>query len=33
VTDTLGYTVIGFHPYIRLQFTSNVGVVTNILAR
>ena len=33
VTDTMGYTVIGFHPYIRLQFTSNVGVVTDILAR
>jgi len=32
-TDTVGYTVNGFHPYIRAQFTSNVGVVTNILAR
>lgn len=33
VTDTKGYTVRGYHPYIRMAFTSNVGVVTNILAR
>lgn len=33
VTDTMGYTVKGFHPYIRMQFASNVGVVTNVLAR
>jgi hypothetical protein len=33
VTDTKGYVVEGFHPYIRMQFTSNTGVVTNILAR
>lgn len=32
-SDTYGYTVKGFHPYIRMTFTSNVGVVTNILAR
>ncbi len=33
VTDTFGYTINGFHPYIRMVFTSNVGSVTNILAR
>jgi hypothetical protein len=33
VTGTKGYTVRGFHPYIRMVFTSNAGVVTNILAR
>lgn len=32
-TDTFGYIVKGFHPYIKLQFTSNAGSVTNILAR
>lgn len=32
-TDTYGYTIKGYHPYIRMVFTSNVGVVTNILAR
>lgn len=33
VTDTFGYTIRGFHPYVRMAFTSNVGVVTNVLAR
>lgn len=33
VTDTFGYTVRGFHPYVRMVFTSNTGAVTNILAR
>lgn len=33
VTDTKGYTIKGFHPYVRMQFTSNAGAVTNILAR
>jgi len=32
-TETKGYTVRGFHPYIRVQFVSNTGAVTNILAR
>lgn len=32
-TDTHGYTIRGYHPYVRMQFVSNVGVVTNILAR
>ncbi len=33
VSETYGYTVRGFHPYIRMQFVSNTGAVTNILAR
>ena len=33
VTDTKGYVVEGFHPYIRMQFESNAGFVTSILAR
>lgn len=33
VSDTKGYTITGFHPYIRMQFVSNTGAVTNILAR
>lgn len=33
VSDTVGYSVVGFHPYVRMVFTSNAGVVTNILAR
>ncbi len=33
VTDTLGYTVKGYHPYIRIEYVSNCGAVTNILAR
>lgn len=32
-TDTKGWTVTGFHPYVRMVFTSNAGIVTNILAR
>lgn len=33
VSETKGYTITGFHPYIRMQFVSNTGAVTNILAR
>ena len=33
VSDTKGYSVKGFHPYVRVVFTSNAGVATNILAR
>jgi hypothetical protein len=33
VSETNGYTIRGFHPYIRMQFVSNTGAVTNILAR
>jgi hypothetical protein len=32
-TGTYGYTVKGYHPYIRMQFVANVGVATNILSR
>lgn len=33
LTETKGYSVRGFHPYLRLEFTSNAGIATNILAR
>ena len=33
VTQVEGYTIKGFHPFVRMVFTSNAGVVTNILAR
>jgi hypothetical protein len=33
IDETRGYTVKGYHPYIRVEFTSNSGAVTNILAR
>ena len=32
-SDTQGYTIHGFHPYVRMAFTSNTGAITNILAR
>lgn len=32
-SNTYGYTVKGFHPYVRMVFTANTGAVTNILAR
>lgn len=32
-STTKGYTVYGFHPYVRMVFTSNTGAITNILAR
>lgn len=32
-TDTLGYVIKGYHPYIKFEFHSNAGAVTNILAR
>lgn len=32
-TETVGYTIHGFHPFLRMVFTSNTGVVSNILAR
>lgn len=32
-TDTFHYNITGFHPFIRMGFVSNAGVVTNILAR
>jgi len=33
VTDTKGYVVRGFHPYVRLQFESDYGEIGNILSR
>lgn len=30
---TQGYVIQGYHPYIRMVFTSNTGAVTNILSR
>jgi len=33
LSDTIGYTVEGFHPFIRVAFESNAGSVTNILSR
>jgi hypothetical protein len=32
-SNTYGYTIRGFHPYVRMVFTANTGAVTNILAR
>lgn len=32
-TETHGYTIRGYHPFVRMVFTSNTGAVTNILAR
>ena len=32
-TETVGYVVKGFHPYIRMEFESNAGAVLNILTR
>ena len=32
-TDTIGYTINGFHPFVRIGFTSNAGAITNILSR
>jgi hypothetical protein len=32
-TETVGYTIKGFHPFVRMAFTSNAGAVSNILAR
>jgi len=32
-TDTYGYTIRGFHPFVKMEFISNTGAVTNILAR
>lgn len=32
-SETYGYTIRGFHPFVKMQFISNAGAVTNILAR
>ncbi len=33
VDETRGYTIHGFHPFVRMNFVSNAGAVTSILAR
>jgi len=33
VTQTVGYIIQGYHPYIRMEFISNSGAVGNILTR
>jgi len=33
IEETRGYTIKGYHPYVRVEFSSNSGAVTNILAR
>jgi hypothetical protein len=33
ITDTKGYTIYGYHPFVRMQFNSEQGEVGNILAR
>lgn len=33
LTETRGYTIHGYHPFVKMQFTSNSGAVTNIIAR
>ena len=33
VASTTGYTITGYHPYVRVEYVSNCGNVTNILTR
>lgn len=33
ISETKGYTINGFHPFVRMQFNSTQGEVDNILAR
>lgn len=33
ISTTEGYVIKGYHPFVRVQFVSNTGAVTNILAR
>jgi hypothetical protein len=33
VTETKGYTIKGYHPFVKMEFTSNAGTVTNVLSR
>ncbi len=33
VSETDSFVVQGYHPFVKLQFTSNAGAVTNILSR
>ena len=32
-SETKGYVIKGFHPYVRIEYFSNCGAVTNLLAR
>lgn len=32
-SDTVGYTLIGYHPFVRVTFVSDAGEVTQILVR
>lgn len=33
ISETKGYVIKGFHPYVRVEYFSNCGAVTNLLAR
>ena len=33
ISETKGYVIKGFHPYVRIEYFSNCGAVTNLLAR
>ena len=33
ISETKGYVIKGFHPYVRIEYYSNCGAVTNLLAR
>lgn len=33
LSETRGYTIKGYHPFVKMQFTSNAGAVTNVLSR
>lgn len=30
---TTGYTIVGYHPYVKFEFVTNCGSVSNVLAR
>jgi len=32
-TSTIGYTLQGYHPFVKMKFESNVGNIGNVLAR
>lgn len=32
-TSTIGYTLEGYHPFVKMKFESNVGNIGNVLAR
>ena len=32
-SSTIGYTMTGYHPYIRIKFEANVGNIVTLLAR